>query len=234
MGGNKTRRVYLGLLCLTAIAVLLYLGRPTARVLPLEELEAMWIQRMLQGRSEDIAFYAARDTPQITSPARAVLPTAADPRAWELEKAIRILDSRGSYLWGFFGTGLSEGGGWELGGGLLEEVALPEGTVLELFILRVMYQHPALLPLHPFSFKRDYSFRIFLVQRNLSTREAKILQTWEIPPSQVKWEKTRGNVVQPITTASLVYDPARKRATVMITGITQDITAQIDIDGGAR
>lgn len=231
MAGNRRKR-YLLLLGLGALALLLYLGRPSAQILPKEELETMWIERMLDGHSEDVHFIMARGEPRIASPATVVHGYPGGLR--QFPKAVRILDTSGSYLWGL--VGLSGGGGWRLEGGLLEEVALPAGDALELFLMKVTYVHPALMPLWMKHFRQSgVSFKLFLVRRDRSGRKTEILQTWDIAAGRVQWRPPQNNILtNPITTASLAHDEAQKRATVTITGIDRDITAHIDIDVKTR
>lgn len=234
MGASK--RWLIVLAGLVALTLLLYLGRPSASIFPLAELEGMWVERMLEERSEDVAFYTS-DQPRIHSPAQVVQPFLASPTGFrELRKAIRIHDSRGSYLWDFFGTGLSAAGGWELQGGLLEEVTLPVGDTLDLFLMRATYWHPAMTPLWgPLYLKRDVHFKIFLVRRDRAAHKADILRTWEIQPAQVEWKYPPGfNLLDPMTTASLTYDRNEKQATVTITGIDRDITAHVEIGDKTR
>jgi hypothetical protein len=216
---------------LTILTIPLLFGC-TGRVLPERQLEAMWVERMLQGRSEAASFPAYSDTLQI---ARSPNPYVELP----VEKGIVIQDFRGSYLWNFFGTRLSEGGGLELQGGRLRAVTLDDTSGLELYILRITRWHPALFPLWGNYYRKsDVSFKVFLLRRKQATGAAVILRTWEIPPNQVKWEKDPKQiyieVVRPTTTASLTYDPKEKRATVSITGTTQDRSTHVEIDRDAR
>jgi hypothetical protein len=102
--------------------------------------------------------------------------------------------------------------------------------------MRVTYWHPALMPLWMNHFRKSgVSFKIYLVHRDRKVPEARIVRTWEITPAQVQWKPPRkDDLLYPVTTASLVYDQAQKRATVTITGIDRDITAHVDIEDARR
>lgn len=190
---------------------------------------------MLQGRSEAVFFTGSSGTPPDIIPKPDVILARPGAGIHGLEHGIQVRDPRESYLWNFFGTRLSEGGGWDLQGGRLEAITLPDASSLELYIVRVTRWHPAMFPLWGDHYgKSDVGFKVFLLKRKGPSSGATILRTWEIPPAQVEWEKDERqvyvDVIRPVTTASLAYDPEKKRAMVTITGITKEIAAPVDVD----
>jgi hypothetical protein len=160
--------------CFAVLAAVVLMGC-TGQVLPREQLEREWVQRMIKAQAGTITFSDASATPRVSQNTQTVFATSGE-NTMRIEKGIQVLDLRRSYLWGFFGTGLSEGGGWQLRGGPLTTTVVPGRGVLELEILQVIRWHPGMFPFWGNHYRRsDVSYKVFLLDRKESTELSSIL-----------------------------------------------------------
>jgi len=145
-----------------------------------------------------------------------------------LGNRIVVGEYRGGYLGGFFG--LSEGGGWNIVGGLEDEVAVSQG-ILQLYVKETVKRSPGLdlffLVIQADYDKKKYPIYEFrLILRNPGNREqVKTLKSINLPKEEVierlyAEKRPRGEID---------YDSEKKVAIIRINSIRNPFSVKVPL-----
>jgi hypothetical protein len=140
---------------------------------------------------------------------------AADADTADLRRGPLVVSDLHGTRW----LGTVRGAGWEIRGGRLESVALFPGR-LELHGKRTTRWRGALLGLDNHARRDDTAYRFFLLHRRDRGVRAVVVESWDIPASDVVWTQTQGWWHDGVG-ASLSYDRITTIATVRVTGLTR-------------
>ena len=199
------------------------LAEPTwAEFIPPDPLGKLWEQHMLEGKSSSVGVFVEGSNVSTSERIGKRLLENNERKGWietlHSEPYGINIAQRGECFW--------RNGGWNLMGGLLDQVTVGHSAV-QLYAKIIRHQHPYF----PFNHDppTDTGYEFFLLHRKQGVSGATIVRTWRFPPEEVASEESGHGGRTDKVRVFFGYDPSSQTSTIRITGLTHTFEEHLDL-----